>query len=72
MLNVGLRTNNTSGVTGVHFDKSKKKWIARIVINGERIVLGEYDNFEDAKQKRLIAENEYYGEFSYNNSQSYI
>lgn len=72
MKNVGLRTNNTSGVTGVHFDKDKQKWVARIVINGKRIVLGEYDRFENAKRKRLEAEEEYYGEFSYNNSQSYM
>lgn len=72
MKNVGLRIDNTSGVTGVHFDKGKQKWIARIVIDGKRIVLGEYNNFENAKRKRLEAEKEYYGEFSYHNSQSYI
>ena len=72
MKNVGLRIDNTSGVTGVHFDKGEQKWIARIVIDGKRIVLGEYNNFENAKRKRLEAEKEYYGEFSYYNSQSYI
>ena len=68
MMNIGLRSNNTSGVTGVHYDKRKKKWVARIIINGERVILGEYDNFNCAKEKRLNAENLYYGEFSYNNS----
>lgn len=71
MKNVGLRINNTSGVTGVNFDKNKQKWIARIVIEGKRTVLGEYDNFDDAKMERLEAEEKYYGEFSYSNSQSY-
>lgn len=71
MKNVGLRIDNTSGVTGVNFDKNKQKWIARIVIDGKRTVLGEYDNFDDAKIKRLEAEEKYYGEFSYNNSQGY-
>ena len=71
MKNVGLRTDNTSGVTGVHFDKSKQKWVVRIVIDGKRTVLGEYNSFENAKRKRLEAEKKYYGEFSYNNSQSY-
>lgn len=71
MKNVGLRIDNTSGVTGVNFDKNKQKWIARIVIDGKRTVLGEYDNFDDARTKRLEAEEKYYGEFSYNNSQGY-
>ena len=71
IMNTGLRSNNTSGVTGVHFDKRKQKWVARISANGQRIVLGEYDNFDDAKNKRLISEDEYHGEFSYYNSQCY-
>jgi hypothetical protein len=70
-MNTGLRSNNTSGVTGVHFDKRKNKWIARISANGQRIILGEYDNFDDAKNKRVISEDEYHGEFSYYNSQCY-
>lgn len=71
MRNVGLRINNTSGVTGVHFDKNKQKWVVRIVIDGKRNVIGEYDNFEDAKRRRVEAEQKYYGEYSYDNSQSY-
>lgn len=71
IMNTGLRSNNTSGTTGVHFDKRKQKWVARISANGQRIILGEYDNFEDAKSKRMISEDEYHGEFSYYNSQCY-
>ena len=71
IMNVGLRSNNTSGVTGVHFDKGKQKWVVRIVIYGKRTVIGEYNDFEIAKEKRLMAEDKYYGEFSYNNSQGY-
>lgn len=70
-MNVGLRSNNTSGVTGVHWDKEKQKWVARITVDGERIVLGEYDDFKNAREKRLYAEKIYFGEFSYGNSQSY-
>ena len=71
IMNIGLRSNNTSGVTGVHFDKIKQKWVARISVDGQRIILGEYNNFEDAVNERAIAEDKYYGEFSYFNSQSY-
>ena len=67
-MNSKLHKNNTSGVSGVHYNKERQKWIVRIVINGERVVLGEYCDFESAKEKRLEAENIYYGEYSYNNS----
>ena len=71
MMNVGLRRDNTSGVTGVTWHKHDQKWIARITVNGVRQLLGKYDNFEDAVNARKVAEDKYYGEFSYDNSQSY-
>lgn len=72
MMNVGLRSDNTSGVTGVTWHKGEKIWVARITIDGVRRLLGRYKKFEDAVKARKEAENEYYGEFSYDNSQSYI
>ena len=71
MMNVGLRSNNTSGVTGVTWHKYEEKWIVRITVNGVRHLLGRYKNFEDAVNARKEAENKYYGEFSYDNSQNY-
>ena len=40
--------NNTSGYGGIHFDKKKKKWIARISVNNERIYIGQYNNLDNA------------------------
>ena len=56
--------NNTSGITGVHYDQKRNKYIARIQINNNRVVVGCYDNKEDAIKARLDAEQEYFGEFA--------
>lgn len=61
--------NNTSGVTGVNYHKATKKWVARIEVEGKRIGLGLFENKDDAIEARLKAEDEYFGEWSYNNSQ---
>lgn len=68
-MNSKLSTNNTSGVTGVSWDKSKNKWNAYIMINRKRINLGYYTNFEDAVEARKRSEKENYREYSYDNSQ---
>ena len=70
-MNKGLQNNNTSGVTGVYWHKQSNKWIAYITVDGEYIYLGSYNNFEDAVKVRKEAEEKYFGEYSYNNSQSY-
>lgn len=67
-MNSGLSNNNTSGVTGVHWDKLHKKWKAQIGYNYKRIQLGSFDNFEDAVAARKQAEEKYFGEYSYDNS----
>lgn len=67
-MNHAIWSNNTSGVSGVNWDKNIQKWRARITVDYKRIDLGAYVNFEDAKMARLKAEEKYYGEFSYNNS----
>jgi len=40
--------NNTSGITGVHWDKVYKRWVAKVKINGESRFLGGYTSKEDA------------------------
>lgn len=67
--NVNMQSNNTSGITGVSFDKENNKWFAHITINQKLINLGRFDKFEDAITARKEAEDKYFGEFSYNNSQ---
>lgn len=67
--NQGLRQNNSSGVTGITWHKASKKWRVRIVINNQEIYLGIYDDFEEAVKVRREAEEKYFGEWSYSNSQ---
>lgn len=69
--NCRVSKNNTSGVTGVSWDKNSQKWFTYIWIDYKRLCLGYYDKFEDAVKIRKIAEDEHFGEFSYDNSQSY-
>lgn len=68
MMNIGLRKNNKSGVTGVSWDKNLNKWTAYINVDNIRHYLGSFDSFENAKYAREKGEEKYHGEFSYNNS----
>lgn len=68
-MNEKLSKNSTSGVTGVHYYKSRNKWTAQIGVNKKMIHLGYFENFDDAVKTRKEAEEHYYGNFSYENSQ---
>ena len=58
--NLKISKNNTSGKTGVTFNKRKQKWFAYITLKGNRIFLGYFENKEDAIKARLKAEEEYF------------
>jgi hypothetical protein len=60
VINRGLQKNNTSGVRGVAYDKSRDRWIAQIGINNKNIYLGSFANKDDAIKARLIAEEKYF------------
>ena len=64
-----LSKNNTSGVSGVRWHSRDKVWEAWIKIDYINKYLGRYENFEDAVTARKKAEEKYYGEYSYDNSQ---
>lgn len=51
-----LRTNNTSGIKGVLWDKENKKWYAQITYFGKTIKIGRYISKEDAIVARLKSE----------------
>lgn len=58
-----LHSNNTSGVSGVGFEKDTGLWRARIFVNGKGIHLGRFVEFDNAVRARLQAEVQYFGEF---------
>lgn len=53
--------NNTSGYTGVYWDKNAEKWKASINVNKEFIYLGIFSNIQDALQARINKEIEIFG-----------
>ena len=55
-INFTIKRHNTSGVTGVSFDRSIGKWRARIRCNNKRYYLGSYHNKKDAIKARKLAE----------------
>lgn len=58
-----LPSDNTSGVIGVYWIKSKNKWRAEIQCNKEKINLGYFIDKEDAIKARQEAEEKYFKEF---------
>lgn len=66
-MNSKVSKNNTSGVPGI--SKYRDKWVAYITYKTERIYLGIFNTFEEAVTVRRNAEEKYFGEYSYTNSQ---
>jgi hypothetical protein len=64
LVNKGVRRDSVSGARGIRKNKSGKRWQAYIVIENKMINLGTYDEIEDAKRARMLAEVNYFGEFS--------
>lgn len=60
MIIAGLPKNNTSGVKGVSWDKSKQKWLAQLKFKQKNIYLGRYSNKQDAINARKEAEEKYF------------
>lgn len=64
-----LQKNNTSGATGVRYHNRDNVWEVNININKKYTYLGRFDDFSMACKVRKEAEEEYYKEYSYDNSQ---
>ncbi len=57
--NMRRRDDNTSGVTGVSWDKRVRKWLARIAVNQRDTPLGYFKDKADAVAARKAAERKY-------------
>lgn len=66
--NKAMLNSNKSGCTGVWWNEQRQKWEAYIKAGRKKIHLGRFNDFDDAVKARKIAEEKYFGEFSYNNS----
>lgn len=50
--NRSMRSDNTSGVPGVSWNKRDSRWMAHIKINGQHKNLGYFDTLEEAAAAR--------------------
>lgn len=57
------KSNNKSGVTGVHWDKTREKWLSQINLKGKHYFLGRFKNKEDAIEARKKAEKRLFKPF---------
>lgn len=62
VINRGIHKNNKSGKKGVYWDKNRGKWEAVIFLNKKRVILGHFDDFNEAVSARKNAEDTYYRE----------
>lgn len=62
-INSDMMKNNTSGVIGVTWDKSRKKWKSSLNIDSKCYNLGRFDTLEEASQARREAEEKYHNQF---------
>lgn len=64
-MNLSKKSNNTSGTTGVYFNKSTNSWVATIQKNKKRIYLGHFELYGEAVKARKDAECKYFGEYRF-------
>lgn len=58
--NITISSNNTSGFQGIIMNKTKKKWIARIIVNRKTIHLGTFNEKGDASKAYQDAKLKYH------------
>ena len=61
--NRALNKNNSSGYKGVHYDKSRSKWVAQITFQRKNHPLGRYDTLEEAIEARKKGEETYFASY---------
>jgi hypothetical protein len=52
-------SHNTSGRTGVTWDKNHNKWMAKIKVDQKTVNLGRFSDFNDAVKAREAAEEKH-------------
>ena len=67
-INKSIQSNNKTNVVGVHFEKTRNKWVAELTLKHKKVFWQSFDNFEDAVKARQTAENKFFGEFKPNNN----
>jgi hypothetical protein len=55
-----VRADNSSGCTGVNWDKNRSMWNVRIYLKGKYICVGRFQKLDEAIAARKAAEDKYY------------
>jgi len=64
--NSKIQSRNKSGVKGVSWSISRKKWLAMLSVEGKQKNIGRFDSIEDAKFAIFNARKIYHNEFARN------
>lgn len=59
-----IRSDNTSGVAGIYWEKRTSKWQVQICIKAKRISLGCFSDIKDAILARISGEKKYWRLYS--------
>lgn len=63
-MNHKIMSSNSSGCTGVTWNKRDKRWKVAITYKGTVYYLGCFEDYDEAVRVRKEAENKYFGEFA--------
>lgn len=63
-INRNIRSDNTSGVKGVSYDKKRNKFEAYIFVNKKKVNLGVFNTKEEATLTRKLAEKTTYRDYA--------
>ena len=63
-LNSKISKNNTSGIKGVYWDKSRNKWAVRLFVNGKCKFFKRFDDMDLAKLVIEEVRNKYHGKYA--------
>ena len=58
------KSDNTSGAKGVHWNKELRKWRARIMADGKRVLIGDFADLEAARAAYNRRATELHGAFA--------
>jgi hypothetical protein len=62
--NQKINKDNSCGLKGVSFNKSREKYSSQIQVNGKQKFLGYFTCPEDAHRAYIVAANQYFGNFA--------
>lgn len=65
--NSKISKNNTSGIKGISWDKSRNKWQAKCMIDGKTIHIGRFSDIKQAENALKSARSYYHGIYARHN-----